>query len=85
MLRCIMAKNKMKTLDTGMSYFEAKLEYKSGVLYEEFRAYCLHTGEYQRTNADFVLELEKRGFTRKKKKFGMWVQGLQVKDTDFAD
>lgn len=61
------------------------LEYKSGELYEEFRAYCLRTGEYQRTNADFVLELEKRGFTRKKKKSGMWVQGLQVKDTDFAD
>lgn len=61
------------------------LEYKSGELYEEFRAYCLRTGEYQRTNADFVLELEKRGFTRKKKKSGMWVQGLQVKDTDFAE
>ena len=52
------------------------LEYKSG---------DLRTGEYQRTNADFVLELEKRGFTRKKKKSGMWVQGLQVKDTDFAE
>ena len=59
--------------------------YNSVVLYEEFRAYCLRTGEYQRTNADFVLELEKRGFTRKKKKSGMWVQGLQVKDTDFAE
>lgn len=60
-------------------------ECKSGELYEEFRAYCLRTGEYARTNADFVLELEKRGFDRKKKKSGMWVQGLQVKDTDFAD
>ena len=48
-------------------------------------AYCLRTGEYQRTSADFVLELEKRGFSRKKKKSGMWVQGLQVKDTDFAE
>ena len=61
------------------------LEYKSGELYEEFRAYCLRTGEYQRTSADFVLELEKRGFSRKKKKSGMWVQGLQVKDIDFAE
>ncbi len=61
------------------------LECKSGELYEEFRAYCLRTGEYARTNADFVLELEKRGFDRKKKKSGMWVQGLQLKDTDFAD
>ena len=61
------------------------LECKSGELYDEFRAYCLRTGEYARNNADFVQELEKRGFTRKKKKSGMWVQGLQIKDTDFAD
>lgn len=61
------------------------LECKSGELYEEFRSYCMRTGEYARTNADFVLELEKRGFSRKKKKSGMWVQGLQLKDTDFAD
>lgn len=61
------------------------LECKSGELYDEFRAYCLRTGEYARNNADFVMELEKRGFTRKKKKSGMWVQGLQPKDTDFAD
>lgn len=60
-------------------------ECKSGELYEEFRAYCLRTGEYARTNADFVLELEKREFSRKKKKSGMWVQGLQLKDTDFAE
>lgn len=60
-------------------------ECKSGELYEEFRAYCLRTGEYPRNNADFVLELEKRGFIRKKKKTGMWVQGLQLKDTDFAE
>ena len=61
------------------------LECKSGEIYEEFRSYCLRTGEYARTNADFVLELEKRGFSRKKKKSGMWVQGLQLKDTDFVD
>lgn len=61
------------------------LECKSGELYEEFRSYCMRTGEYARTNADFVLELEKRGFNRKKKKSGMWVQGLQLKDTDFVD
>lgn len=61
------------------------LECRSGELYEEFRAYCLRTGEYARTNADFTLELEKRGFLRKKKKSGMWVQGVQLKNTDFAD
>lgn len=61
------------------------LEQKSGDLYQEYRAYCLRTGEYVRNNADFIAEIEKRGFMRKKKKSGMWVQGLQLKDTDFAD
>ena len=61
------------------------LEQKSGDLYQEYRAYCLRTGEYARNNADFIAEIEKRGFMRKKKKSGMWVQGLQLTDTDFAD
>ena len=34
---------------------------------------------------DPLKDIEKRGFMRKKKKSGMWVQGLQLKDTDFAD
>lgn len=61
------------------------LEQKSGDLYQEYRAYCLRTGEYARNNADFIAEIEKRGFMRKKKKSGMWVLGLQLKDMDFAD
>ena len=61
------------------------LEQKSGDLYQEYRAYCLRTGEYARNNADFTAALEKRGFMRKKKKSGMWVQGLQLKDTEFTD
>jgi phage/plasmid-associated DNA primase len=61
------------------------LEEKSGEMYQEYRAYCLRTGEYARNNADFVAELEKRGFKRKKKKSGMWVQGVQLKDTEFCD
>lgn len=60
------------------------LECKSGELYEEFRAYCQRTGEYARCNADFTLELEKRGYFRKKKKSGMWVQGVQLKNEDFV-
>ena len=61
------------------------LENKSGELYEEYRAYCLRTGEFTRNNADFILELEKRGFDRKKKSSGMWVQGVQVKNIEFSD
>ena len=61
------------------------LEQKSGELYQEYRAYCLRIGEYARNNADFTAAVEKRGFLRKKKKTGMWVQGMQLKDTDFND
>lgn len=61
------------------------LEEKSGELYQEYKAYCLRTGEYTRNNADFIIEIEKRGFKRKKKNSGMWVQGVQVKNEDFAD
>lgn len=61
------------------------LENKSGELYEEYRAYCLRTGEYTRSNADFALELGKRGFNRKRKNSGMWVQGIRIKDKDFSD
>lgn len=61
------------------------LEEKSGELYQEYRSYCLRTGEISRNNADFTAVLEKAGYTRKKKKTGMWVQGLQLKDTDFAE
>lgn len=61
------------------------LEQKSGDFYQEYRAYCLRTGEYARNNADFIAEIEKRGYMRKKKKSGMWVLGLQLKDTEFAD
>ena len=34
---------------------------------------------------DFVAEIEKRGYMRKKKKSGMWLQGLQLKETDFGE
>ncbi len=61
------------------------LEQKSGELYEEYRAYCLRTGEYPRNSVDFASTLDKAGFIRKKKKTGMWVQGMQLKDKDFMD
>lgn len=59
------------------------LEQKSGELYQEYRSYCLRTGEYTRSTTDFYAALEKAGFSRKKKKSGMWVQGVQVKVEDF--
>ena len=61
------------------------LEQKSGELYEEYRAYCLRTGEYPRKSLDFASTLDKAGFIRKKKKTGMWVQGMKLKNNDFLD
>ena len=61
------------------------LEQKSGELYQEYRSYCLRTGEYTRSTTDFYAALEKAGFSRKKKKSGMWVQGVQIKAGDFLE
>jgi P4 family phage/plasmid primase-like protien len=61
------------------------LEVKSSELYEEYRAYCLRTGEYARNSMDFASTLDKAGYVRKRKKSGMWVQGIQIKDKDFGD
>ena len=58
---------------------------KWGELYEEYRAYCLRTGEYPRNSVDFASTLDKAGFIRKKKKTGMWVQGMKLKNNDFLD
>ena len=57
-------------------------EVKSSELYDEFRAYCFRVGEQVRNSTDFAGELDKRGFIRKKKKTGMWVQGIKLKDDD---
>ena len=40
------------------------LEQKSGELYEEYRAYCLRTGEYPRNSVDFASTLDIAGFIR---------------------
>ena len=66
--------------ETGNGY-----EVKSSELYEEYRAFCLRTGEYTRCTADFASTLEKTGYKRKRKTSGMWFQGIRIKDSDFAD
>ncbi len=43
------------------------LEQKSGELYQEYRSYCMRTGEYTRSTTDFYAALEKTGFSRKKR------------------
>ena len=60
-------------------------EAKSGELYQEYRSYCMRTGEYTRSTTDFYAGIEKAGLIRKKKKSGMWVQGVQVKNEEFME
>lgn len=55
---------------------------KSGELFAEYRAYCLRMGEYARSTSDFYSALEFAGFTRKRKKQGVFVRGLRLK-SDF--
>ena len=58
---------------------------KSGEFYNEYRAYCLRTGEYARSTTDFYQALDLAGFERKKTKAGIIIQGVQLKNGDFME
>lgn len=57
---------------------------KSGVLYQEYRSYCVRTGEYTRSTADFYNALESAGFSKRKSKAGIIVYGLRLKEDEFG-
>ncbi|MDU2219787.1 phage/plasmid primase, P4 family, partial [Finegoldia magna] len=57
---------------------------KSGELYTAYRAYCLRTGEFTRSAADFYSVLELEGFNKKKTKKGIIVFGIRLK-SEFED
>ena len=57
----------------------AGLEQKSGELYQEYRVFCMRTGEYTRSTTDFYKELESNGFSRKRRNDGRFVTGLKLK------
>lgn len=63
---------------------DATLTEKSGELYTAYRAFCLRTGEYTRSTADFYSALELEDFNRKKTKTGTFVYGLRLK-SEFED
>lgn len=52
---------------------------KSGEVYNEYRAFCIRTGEYTRSTADFYTALELSEFTRKKTRAGIIIKGLRLK------
>jgi len=52
---------------------------KSGEVYNEYRAFCIRTGEYTRSTADFYTALELGEFTRRKIRAGIIIKGLRLK------
>lgn len=65
---------------------ETDLEYveKSGEVYSEYRSFCIRTGEYTRSSADFYAAIENAGFVRHRNKKGRYIKGLRVK-SEFLD
>ena len=64
--------------EVGDTYSE-----KSGDLYSEYRSFCMRTGEYARSTADFYAAVDLAGFERKPTKKGRKVFGLRLK-SEFA-
>ena len=52
---------------------------KSGEFYQQYRAYCIQSGEYTRSTTDFYAAVEKAGFVRRKGMNGTLVYGLKLK------
>lgn len=52
---------------------------KSGEFYQQYRAYCIQSGEYTRSTTDFYSAVEKAGFVRRKGMKGTLVYGLSLK------
>lgn len=57
---------------------------KSGEVYTTYRNYCIQTGEFVRSTADFYTALDSEGFERKKTRAGIIVRGLKLK-SDFLE
>ena len=58
---------------------------KSGEFYQQYRAYCIQSGEFTRSTTDFYAAVEKAGFVRRKSNSGTLVYGLKLKTgQDFA-
>ncbi|WP_350343247.1 phage/plasmid primase, P4 family [Proteinivorax tanatarense] len=52
---------------------------KSGEVYDEYRSFCIRTGEFTRSTADFYTALDSLGFERKRTKKGVIVRGFRLK------
>lgn len=52
---------------------------KSGEVYNEYRAFCIRTGEFIRSTADFYTALDSAEFERRKTKAANIIKGLRIK------
>lgn len=52
---------------------------KSGEFYQQYRAYCIQSGEYTRSTTDFYAAVEKAGYNRRKTNKGVIVHGVKLK------
>lgn len=52
---------------------------KSGQVYNEYRCFCLRTGEFIRSTADFYTALDAEGFDKYKNKTGAYIKGIKLK------
>ncbi len=90
MPRCVRdAIDKYKSDNDWMAHFleacceqGAEYEEKSGELYSSYRAFAARTNEFCRSTTEFYTSLEQRGFSRRKKRSGMFVQGLKLAETE---
>lgn len=55
---------------------------KSGAVQDRYREYCHKNGRWARSNALFYQTLTDKGFVRKKKRAGCFINGLRLKDRD---
>ena len=55
------------------------LSERSGLLYQQYRSFCLETGEYVRSTTDFYTALEASGYSRHKDRTGITISGLSLK------
>ena len=60
-------------------------EQKSGEFYQEYRAFCLRTGEYPRSTTDFYAAVDGAGYTRRRTRKGNFIYGIRLKSEDFGE
>ncbi len=56
---------------------------QSGKLYENYRAFCMRTGDFTRSSIEFTAALEQQEFKRVRKRDGRYILGLKLKQEDF--